>query len=63
MELGDEVTFTHNNGKEFVYEVVEIKNIPMNDFRTLQSGKWDLTLVTCDEADRAHRILVKCIEI
>lgn len=57
--IGDEVLFQDVNQHEFSYQITEFESIPGNQVELMESGKWDLTLFTCDYSGR-NRITVRC---
>lgn len=62
LSIGDKVSYTSLEGKEYWYAVSEITDISMYDFTTLLGGEWDISLFTCN-SDGKWRVLVRCIEI
>lgn len=55
----DEVTFTDAAGNVFRYTVAELETLGGNDLEELESGDWDLTLVTCTLGGKS-RVTVRC---
>lgn len=57
---GDEVSFTDVEGNVFRYTVAELEILGGNDLEELESGEWDLTLVTCTLGGKS-RVTVRCV--
>lgn len=56
---GDEVSFTDVEGNVFRYAVAELETLGGNDLEELESGEWDLTLITCTLGGKS-RVTVRC---
>lgn len=56
---GDEVNFTDVEGNVFRYTVAELETLGGNDLEELESGEWDLTLITCTLGGKS-RVTVRC---
>lgn len=56
---GDEVNFTDVEGNVFRYTVAELETLGGNDLEELESGEWDLTLITCTLGGKS-RMTVRC---
>lgn len=56
---GDEVSFTDVEGNVFRYTVAELETLGGNDLEELESGEWDLTLITCTLGGKS-RVTVRC---
>lgn len=56
---GDEVIFTDVEGNVFRYTVAELETLGGNDLEELESGEWDLTLITCTLGGKS-RVTVRC---
>lgn len=59
LKKGDEILFTNSKQEKMTYTVSEVTEIDGNDREGLFSGKWDLTLFTCNLGGK-KRILVRC---
>lgn len=59
MHSGDAVRFTNMDGIVYQYQVTEVTEVASDDFRTLKTGDWDLSLFTCNLTGQ-KRILVRC---
>ena len=59
---GDDVYFQDNNGVQYHYKVTELTEIDGSDHDGLESGEWNLTLLTCNR-DRTRRILARCVQV
>lgn len=57
---GDEVSFTDVEGNVFQYTVAELETLGGNDLAELESGEWDLTLITCTLGGKS-RVTVRCV--
>lgn len=57
---GDEVSFTDVEGNVFRYTVAELETLGGNDLEELESGEWDLTLITCTLGGKS-RVTVRCV--
>ena len=57
---GDEVSFTDVAGNVFRYTVAELETLGRNDMEELESGEWDLTLITCTLGGKS-RVTVRCV--
>ena len=57
--VGDEVVFRANSGVVYGYVVTGLMEIAGDDEVALDSGEWELTLLTCTR-DRVRRVLVRC---
>lgn len=57
---GDEVVFTDVEGNVFRYTVAELETLGGDDLEELESGEWDLTLITCTLGGKS-RVTVRCV--
>lgn len=60
--LGETVIFTDVDGRQFVYQTVDVENLPGIAVAEMESGEWDLTLFTCTKGGRT-RVTLRCAEV
>ena len=59
LQIGDRISFTDNDGNQFLYNLVEMEVLERTDVKKMESGDWDLTLFTCTVGG-ASRVTVRC---
>ncbi len=63
LQPGDSVGYEPIEGESISYQVVEVTEIAADDREALESGEWDMTLLTCNW-DMSRRVLARlaCLE-
>lgn len=59
LKKGDAVTLTDMTGRVYRFMVSDVLVVAANDWNTLESGTWDMTLFTCTVGGQ-KRVLVRC---
>lgn len=59
LALGTEIVFTDVLGNKFVYELVDMEELPGTAVEDMEAGEWDMTLFTCTLGGRS-RVTLRC---
>ena len=59
LALGTEIVFTDVLGNRFVYELVDMEELPGTAVEDMEAGEWDMTLFTCTLGGRS-RVTLRC---
>lgn len=59
LALGEEIVFWDALGNQFVYELVELEELPGTAVEDMEAGEWDMTLFTCTLGGRS-RVTLRC---
>lgn len=59
LALGEEIVFTDVLGNRFIYELVDVEELPGTAVEDMEAGEWDMTLFTCTLGGRS-RVTLRC---